>query len=360
MSRSGLRVLGVVAGLLLALAAGAGVATVLSGGDSGRVEGGSVPTGAQLPMSPERAAAQLFVVGFGGTRPSDPGVRRLADRPWGGVLLERANARSAKQVEALVAALREQAADADAGAEPLIAIRQAGGEASALPGLPPAPQAEQLGAREAARAATEAAEALRPLGIDLTLAPIADLAVTVGPAAIDGFSRDPARAARLVRAAVRAYRRAGLASAPGSFPGQGAASQDPRMGPATVGLDLSALQREDLQPFVAAAPQAPAIQMSAAVYAAWDGVTPASLAPEAYDLLRRGARFGGVALTGDLNAVTAATGGTPAEAAVAALRAGADLLWVPGDADDQEAAYQAVLDALRRDPALQTRAAEAL
>lgn len=358
MSRSRLRAVAIAAGLVLALGAGAGLSLLLSGDQTGAT--GTVRTsGATLPIAPEQAAAQLFVVGFGGTRGSDPDVRRLAERPWGGVLLERGNASSPAGVRALVAAIRRRARAAGHD-EPLVAIRQAGGAASALPGLPPVAQPDQLVAREAAVQATAAARALEPLGIDLTLAPVADLATTVGPAAATGFSRDPAIAADLVAAAVKAYRQAGMASAPGSFPGQGGASQDPRQGPATVGLDLPTLQRTDMRPFVAAARDAPVIQMSGALYAAWDGVTPATLAPEAYDLLRRGARFGGVALSGDLNAATAVTGGSAAEAAVAALRAGADLLWVPGDAADQEAAYQAVLAGIASDAALRTRAAEAL
>lgn len=357
-TRRGLRAVAIAAGFLLAMAAGAGISLLLSGGGSGAT--GTVRVqGATLPAPPEEAAARLFLVGFGGRAPSDPGVRRLARRPWGGVLIERANATTPDGVRALARAIRRQARAAGLP-EPLVAIRQAGGEASTLRGLPPLPQPDQVVAREAAAQATAAARALAPLGIDLTLAPVADLRTTVGPAAATGFSRDPAIAADLVAAAVRAYRRAGMASAPGSFPGQGGASQDPRQGPATVGLDLAELQRADLRPFVAAAREAPVIQMSGAVYAAWDGVTPATLAPEAYDLLRRGARFGGVALSADLTAVTAVTGGTTAEAAVAALRAGADLLWVPGDASNQEAAYRAVLAAIEDDPALRTRAAEAL
>ncbi|HEU4656384.1 MAG TPA: glycoside hydrolase family 3 N-terminal domain-containing protein [Capillimicrobium sp.] len=358
MSGSRYRPLAVAAVVAIALAAGAGVAVLSAGGDDGsaRTVGSAAAT---LPMPPEQAAAQLFLVGFGGTTGSDPGVRRLAGRDWGGVVIERGNATSAAGVRALVAAIRRRARAAGRE-EPLVAIRQAGGEASALPRLPPVPQPEQAVAREAALQATAAARALEPLGIDLTLAPVADLAGAVGPAAMTGFSPDPAIAADLVAAAVHAYREAGMASAPGSFPGQGAASGDPRLGPATVGLDLETLTRADLRPFAAAAREAPVMQMSDAVYAMWDGVTPATLAPEAYDLLRRGAGFGGVALSGDLTAVTAVTGGTTARAAVDALRAGADLLWVPGDAADQEAAYEAVLAGLRRDPALRARAAEAL
>jgi beta-N-acetylhexosaminidase len=341
-----------------ALAAGVVVA-VLSGGSEQAAAPATAATPATLPVAPEVAAARLFLVGFGGTAPEDPGVRRLADRDWGGVALDRENAVDAEQVAALVDGIRERARRAGRDA-PLMAIRQAGGAASALPSLPPAPQPDQSVAREAGAEATAAARALRALGIELTLAPVADLASAVGPAAETGFGEDPGRTADLVAAAVHAYREAGVASAPGSFPGEGAASRDPRDGPATVGLDLETLRSADVVPFAAAAGEAPVIQMSAATYVAWDGVTPATLAPEAYDLLRRGAHFGGVALSGDLNALTAVTGGTVAEAAVEALRAGADLLWVPGDAAEQEAAYRAVAAALRGDPALRARAAEAL
>ncbi len=346
--------------VLAALGAGVAVA-LLAGGGGG---GGAAPrpvraAGPRLELGLEQAAAQLFVVGFGGTSGADAGVRRLADRDWGGVVLERYNARSPAQVRALVSAIRSRARRAGRSA-PLVAIQQAGGAGSALPGLPPTGQRSQTSPVDAAREATAAAAALRPLGVQLALAPVADLAAPVGPAADTGFSEDPATAAALVGAAVAAYRKAGLASAPGSFPGQGGASQDPEVGPATVGLALPTLRSADVRPFAAAVRDAPVIQLSDAVYAAWDGVTPATMAPEAYDLLRRGIRFGGVALSGDLNAVTAVTGGTAAAAAVEALRAGADLLWIPGDASDQELAYRTMLAALRRSAALRSRAAQAL
>jgi len=345
---------------LVAVGAGVGLALGARGSDNAPGDAAVVSTAsvtATLPAPPRVAAARLFLVGFAGTSARDRGVRALADHDWGGVVLEPHNATSTGQVRALVRAIKRDGH----GAPPLVGIVQPGGPGSTLPKLPPLAQGDLSVAREAGRTAGDAARALTALGIELTFAPIADLAYPTGPMASAGYSADPQVASDLVGAAVTAYRDGRLASAPSAFPGQGAASQDPSAGPGTVGFSLDELRATDLQPFAAAVKAgAPAIQLSNAVYAAWDGVTPATLAPEAYDLLRRGTGFGGVAISADLQATTAATGGSVARAAVAALRAGADLLWVPGDAADQDAAVKAVAGALRRDPALRRHATEAL
>jgi beta-N-acetylhexosaminidase len=99
--------------------------------------------------------------------------------------------------------------------------------------------------------------------------------------------------------------------------------------------------------------------MSGAMYAAWDGVTPATLLPKAVALLRRQG-FRGAVISADLNAVTGVTGGTTAQAAVEALKAGCDLLYVPGDAADQDAARAAVAEAIRRGDVSAARVRDAL
>jgi beta-N-acetylhexosaminidase len=147
---------------------------------------------------------------------------------------------------------------------------------------------------------------------------------------------------------VAGYRAGGLISAVGHFPGEGAASQDPSQGAATVGSLMADLMSHDMRPFAAVAGTAPVIQLSDALYAAFDGVTPATLLPDAVALLRRRLGFAGVVMSGDLLAVTAATGGTVADASVRALKAGCDLLFLPGGATDAEAAYNAVLAAIRQ------------
>ena len=93
---------------------------------------------------------------------------------------------------------------------------------------------------------------------------------------------------------------------------------------------------------------------------AFDGVTPATLLPDVVALLREKLGFGGVVISGDLAAASLATGQPVADLAVAAVKAGCDLLWVPGDAGDQDAAWRAVVRALRTGEVPASRVAEAL
>jgi beta-N-acetylhexosaminidase len=146
-----------------------------------------------------------------------------------------------------------------------------------------------------------------------------------------------------------------VASAVGHFPGEGSASSYPGSDAATVGLTIAELRQADMLPFARVARTAAAVMMSNAVYAGFDGVTPATQLPEAVKLLRD-LGFRGVVVSGDLTA----GGGSVGKAAVEALRAGCDLLYVPGAAGPQESAYRAVAAAIRRGDVPAARAAEAL
>jgi beta-N-acetylhexosaminidase len=80
-----------------------------------------------------------------------------------------------------------------------------------------------------------------------------------------------------------------------------------------------------------------------------DFTAPASLSKEVVsDLLRGELGFRGVAITDDLAAPAVAVAATVPQAAVRALRAGADMLFVSGPEAEQQAAYDAVLAAARR------------
>ncbi len=306
-----------------------------------------------LPVT--RAVAQLFAVGFVGGTATPTVRRRLTGRDWGLVLIGDSNVKSAGQLRALTRGLERAAARADR-VPPLYAA-----DPETLGPIGPGSALDAEGDPRAARvAAVRAGRRLKGAGVDLVLAPVADLGVGGGPSEALAYSDDPAVVADLAPAAVDGWTRAGVLAAPGRFPGEGAASQDPLEGPATVGLSLPELMARDVRPFAALAGRAPAIQMSAALYAAWDGVTPATLLPDAVRLLRRRLGFRGAIVSADLIAATAATGEGIGRAAVAALRAGCDVLVVPGGPAEQNAAYRAVLAAVRRGEVPRARLAEAV
>jgi beta-N-acetylhexosaminidase len=289
-----------------------------------------------------RGVAQLFLIGIDATPAT---AARLRAHDWGGVVLGRANYFSPSQAFALTQGIK-----ASVGTAPLIFVRQGGGKSNAFRGLAPVSQ-PTLGA--AGRPdlvngqAQLAAQQLRQVGANGTLAPDGDLADTGGPAAGRGYSPDPATVARLTAAAVSGYRTGGLISAVGHFPGEGAADRDPELGAATVGLSLASLSANDIKPFRAVARLAPVIQMSDALYTAFDGgASPATLLPAAVGLLTGKLGFAGAVMSGDLQAAASATGATVAQAAVSALEAGCDLLYVPGAAADAESAYDGVLAAV--------------
>ena len=310
----------------------------------------AAPSADEVGRAPQDAVAGLFMVGFKGTNSEASFFARLKARPYGGVLLTSTNYDNPQKLSALTAALQRAAREAGHPA-PLVAAGQEGGEFNAFGNLAPAAQVDIGNARKGTReAALGAGRQLRALGVGMNLAPNADIAVAGGPGQGRAFSDREPRVTSAVRASVSAYRQAKVVAAPGPFPGDGAASQDPSEGPAQVGLGIGDLRGADMKPFEAIATgerAVPAIQMSNAIYAAFDGVTPATLLPEAVDELRDRLGFEGAIVSADLVATTATTGGSVAEAAIDALKAGVDLLIVPGGRAQQDEAYRAVVAAVR-------------
>jgi beta-N-acetylhexosaminidase len=328
------------------------LAPVLAAGQQARGGGSdpSAPTADEVARAPGDAVAALFMVGFPGTQPRGSFFERLSARPYGAVLLGRQNYNEPSQLAALTAQIQKVARAAGHPA-PIVAAAQEGDEFSAFRNLAPEAQVA-VGERsvdEIRASARAAGEQLRALGVGMTLAPNADVAVAGGPGQGRAFADTPKAVTRAVRASVAGYAGTGVAAAVGPFPGDGAASQEPASGPAPVGLSLEQLRDGDMTPFAAVASGrggTPAMQMSNAIYVAFDSVTPATLVPDAVKELRDRLGFGGTIVSADLVATTATTGGSVGEAAVAALKAGVDMLLVPGGPAQQDDAYRAVVAAV--------------
>lgn len=304
---------------------------------------------ARLPL--ERKVAQLFVWGLEGQRLDAQLFFDLRELDLGGVLLTQENYGG----PGLLASLAGEAlliSQQQEHVPPFVLAAQEGGAFNEFPDLPPgrAP-GEYDSPAAAAAAARSSGRSLRALGVSGVLAPVADVrsADSAGPDA-RAFSDRPGRVAAFTREAVLAYTRARVFTAPKHFPGLGAASQPTEDGPATVGLALEELDARDLVPFRAAIRAgAPGIVLGHGTYASGDFVTPASLSEEiATGLLRERLRFRGVAIADDLASPAMTAVATIPDAAVQALRAGADMLIVSGPPGAQRRAYNAVLNAVRR------------
>jgi beta-N-acetylhexosaminidase len=314
----------------------------------------------RLPV--DRKVAQLFLLGFEGSDLNAEIYKQLQRLDLGGIVIGRENYADPSLLgqmagEAVVVSRRAKRVP------PLVMAEQLGGELNAFPDLPPARAPADLpSAAEAGTEARAAAGTLRSLGVTGVLGPDIDVGLEDDPLGGRSYSDEPGEVAAYATAAVTAYRRGRVLAAVEHFPGLGAASADTQESPATVGLSLEELAGRDLIPFRAAFKAGvPAVVLSHAFYAPDDFTVPGSLSRKiATDLLRRRERFGGIAITDDLADPPIATSASLPAAAVQALRAGADLLYISGPASEQRAAYVAVLRAVRSGKVPRARLDEAV
>jgi beta-N-acetylhexosaminidase len=304
----------------------------------------------RLPL--ESKVAQLFLVGFRGTDLTAEIFGRMRRLDLGGIVIAAHNYTDVTQLGALAGEAAVIARD-ERHVPPWVMTTQEGGELNSFPDLPPSALPADLGsAAEAGAEAKASATALHGLGVNGVLGPDVDVggAETGSSLGARVYSDQADDVAAYAAATVEAYRAEHVFSAVKHFPGLGATDQSTEEGPATVGLGLDELRQRDLIPFAAAIDAGvPGVVVGHALYPFNDFTVPASLSRQVdTDLLRREMGFKGVAVTDDLAdpAITAIH--TVPDAAVQALRAGADMLYVSGDAGNQQAAYVAVLRAVQR------------
>jgi beta-N-acetylhexosaminidase len=356
---------------LTALGAAAAVAflvgVAVSGGDD-RDEGSSSAAPARtsapeevarkvnegLPLSQQ--VGRLVVLRFAGT--SVPGyVRRvLSQGRAAGAILFRDNLTGADQAKRLAGRLRQ-----GAQGPPLIMIDQEGGDIRIFPWAPPAAsQARQFAAGTVGSDAEAAAKALRASGVNVTLAPVADVAGVPG-AALAGraFSTDFSSAAEATAESVKGWSKGRVAATAKHFPGLGGATTNTDFGSATIERSAQQIRDEDLVPFRAAiGAGVPLVMAGHALYPALDGERIASQSqPVIQGLLRDELGFDGVVITDstEAKAVQEITG--VQEAALRNIRAGVDIVLTTGRGSYIHV-YRALLAEAKRDPAFRERVRE--
>ena len=301
-------------------------------------------------MSIRDMVGQMFVVSVGGTQPDYYTEKMVRKRNVGGVILFAYNMKSEGQVESLTSRLQQLSMQTEPAVPLFVAVDQEGGDIASAPWVAPQPAAAEVGSRgdpEEARtiAATMGRQLLRA-GINTDFAPVVD---TGFGAAIGNrsYGEDPELVARMGAAAVEGFEEAGVVSAAKHFPNHGSATSDSHVSLPVIRHDAKTLESYDLPPFEAAVDAGvPMVMVGHLVYPAIDPHNPASLSKDAISMLRNDLGFQGVVVTDDLAMAGAKGGGTPAEAAVEAVDAGADLLIVSSPPQQQADAYDAVVAAV--------------
>ena len=308
---------------------------------------------ARLPL--RKQVGLLLVSSFDGTRAPAYLRRRLRAGETSGVVVFRKNIASPGQLVALARSLQ-----ASAGRRALVATDQEGGQVRNLRFAGPVPAAPSQGSPGRVRTlSASAGRKLRRHGVNVNLAPVADVA---GPGSVmrsRAFGSSPGPVADRVRASVRGYRAGRVASTVKHFPGFGAARRNTDQTPVTIFRRRSTILRVDLAPFRAAVREgAPLVMASHALYPGLDRRRIASQSrPILTALLRRRLRYRGAIITDSMEAQAVVRRSSVAVAAERAVAAGADLVLMTGSAS-WKLVYPRLLRTARRSPAFRRRVRE--
>ncbi|WP_297709744.1 glycoside hydrolase family 3 N-terminal domain-containing protein [Dysosmobacter sp.] len=286
-------------------------------------------------LTTEEKVGQLFFVRC----PADSAVEDVAAYHLGGYLLFGRDFTD-KTADDVIQTIRayQTAAAADTGIPLLIGVDEEGGTVVRVSSNPhlrsakyPSPQKllSQGGTEALVENTAEKDALLHSLGINVNLAPVADVSTNSGDFIYDRtFGLDAEGTSDCVTAVVEQMAADGMGSVLKHFPGYGS-NVDTHTGIAVDQRPLEQFESADFLPFsagMAAGNGTTAVLVSHNIMTAVDESLPASLSPAVHDLLRDELGFDGVVMTDDLAMDAVAAYSESGAVAVMALQAGNDLI----------------------------------
>jgi beta-N-acetylhexosaminidase len=319
-----------------------------------QVDGTTAPTGGSVPAAVAPTLAQLIgqklVVRMDGVTPSANLLGRVKRGEVGGVILMGFNITTRAALIALTGKLRAAAA---AGGQPplLIAVDQEGGPVKRIPWAPPTlspPEMGRIGSTLVARSqGADTGAALHGLGINVDLAPVADVPGSTASfmyRAGRTFSFSASRTAYMADAFASGLESKGVVPTMKHFPGIGLATRNTDAYVVTIRASTTALA-PGLRPYRLAIPHhIPLIMLSNATYTAYDSHFAAGWSrPISFTLLRQTLGFTGVTITDSLDGTAKARGLSTGHLALRAAQAGTDMILTTGSEAASRAVYATLL-----------------
>ncbi|SDQ62585.1 glycoside hydrolase family 3 N-terminal domain-containing protein [Microbacterium sp. cf332] len=340
----------------------------------------AAPAESPTPMptpSPDAAASlglegcvgQVLMVGTPVDTIAPDAAAAIRDRGVGGLFL---HGRSTAGVASTAALVEQFRAMPPAGTPALwVATDQEGGEVQVLRGpgfddIPYAIRQADLGPDALRTAATGWGEQLAAAGIDVNLAPVADI-VTSREARLDNppigalgrqYGYDEQSVTAGAGAVAEGLRAAGVLPTFKHFPGLGRVDANTDYTAEVLDSVVSG-DSPDVDVYRSLTASGPSLVMvGTARYQHIDPDHPAAFSSAVLDLLRDRVGFEGVVITDDLSAAAAAEIVAPGDRAVEALAAGVDVVLASADPTVLPAMYDAVLTRAESDPAFAERVEE--
>jgi beta-N-acetylhexosaminidase len=304
----------------------------------------------------EHQIGQKLLFAFHGKEKLSPEIISAFKKyyPGGLTLFRSMNVGTPAQLKGLNESLQRLARDLEL--PPLIiATDQEGGQLMAVGEGTPLPGNMALGATRSTELARKAGEVLgrelAALGINVNYAPCADVNVNPQNPVVGtrSFGEDPQLVSELTAAIIEGIQSQGVAATVKHFPGHGDTASDTHHGRTTVPHSLERLHAVELPPFSAALRADVKLVMTAHLgIPSIDGpdAPPATLSSNILNgLLRRELSFDGVIITDAMDMRAIRQGELFREDCFRAAKAGADLLLITSDPQDQARAYESLLQA---------------
>lgn len=304
-------------------------------------------------MTIEEKIGQMFMLGIFTDDLEFWKKEFLQERNIGGVILHPYNVeKNEEQLAGFVADLQE-----GNDLPLLIAVNQEGGDENILGGEIATIKfaKEKRGGRIIANEETafeiglKRAKELKELGVNVNFAPVVDVVEQENSFLYSrSFSGNPEKVASLAVSYIKGQKEGGVISGVKHFPGHGIS-----LGDSHINIPISFAKKEDLEkhllPFRAAVKEgAEMIMATHLLFPNIDKENPVPFSPVFLkDILRDELGFGGIIITDDIEMKAVRPFYSVAEAALAAAKAGADVIVISGIEEVQKKSYAAMLEAVK-------------
>lgn len=318
-------------------------------------------------MSLPEKIGQIMLIGFRGKSLSSKDINHLKKINPGGIVFYGRNFDDASDIPPLISRIKSVLKDQ--GLPLFFAIDQEGGIVHRIKGesyKPPSQPA--IGAANSEVIAKEIGlsigTALRSLGININFAPVLDVPADImsSPMAGRSYSSDSKTVERLGTAYIHGLKEAGILSTAKHFPGMGRACEDSHHTLPHIIWKTRDEKDSDVMPFKGAVKAGVDIIMVGHFIAApGDEKNPISLSSYwMRDVLRKDLGFKGLTIVDNIEMKPINTIMPIPEASVKSFEAGADIIMVSHEKENQEAVFNALLDAIKKGDISEERINESL